>query len=122
MKLLSWIAGALTALVFVLFAVSNRAPVTLRIEPLPFTLELPLYAAILASLLFGFILGGIGAWLGGARTRRRARRAEAEAKHLKEELAAARQHPPADVAAASAGGTRDAAARGPALPAFPHTS
>jgi len=122
MKLLSWIAGALTALVFVLFAVSNRAPVTLGIEPLPFTLELPLYAAILASLLFGFILGGIGAWLGGARTRRRARRAEAEAKHLKEELAAARQHPSADAAAASAGETRDAAPRASALPTSPHTS
>ncbi len=122
MKLLSWIAGALTALVFVLFAVSNRAPVTLRIEPLPFTLELPLYAAVLASLLFGFILGGIGAWLGGARTRRRARRAQAEAKQLREELAAARQHPAADAAAAGADGTRDAAARASVLPIFPHSS
>ena len=114
MKLLSWIAGAVTALVLVLFAVSNREPVSIGIEPFPFTLELPLYGGIFASLVLGFILGGIGAWIGGRRTRRRARQAEAEAKRLKAELAEAREQ--ADRAAAAA---KDAASRPPALPTLP---
>ena len=114
MKLLSWIAGAVTALVLVLFAVSNRALVSIGIEPFPFTLELPLYGGIFASLVLGFILGGIGAWIGGRRTRRRARHAEAEAKRLRAELAEARQ--PADRAAAAA---KDTASRPPALPTLP---
>ena len=116
MKLLSWIAGAVTALVLVLFAVSNRAPVTFGFEPFPFTLELPLYGGIFASLVLGFILGGIGAWIGGRRSRRRARQAEAEVKRLKAELAAAGQ------AAAASGPVptaKDPAARAAALPSPP---
>jgi len=113
MKLFSWIAGALTALVLVLFAVSNRELVTLRFEPFPSALELPLYGGIFASLVLGFVLGGIGAWLGGRRSRRRARRAEAELKRLKAELAAAR--PTSDTLAAMPG-AKDPLARSPALP------
>jgi uncharacterized integral membrane protein len=99
MKLLSWIAGAATALVLVLFAISNRNTVSLGIEPFPFALELPLYAAVFASLILGFVLGGIGAWIGGRHSRRRARQAEAEAKRLRAELAEARV--PTDSAAAT---------------------
>jgi len=95
MKLVSWIAGALTALVLVLFALSNRSAVTLGFAPFPVSLELPLYAAVFASLVLGFVAGGIVAWVSGRKSRRRARQAEAEARRLKEALAEARRQPPA---------------------------
>ncbi len=117
MKLISWLAGALTALVLVLFAVSNRAPVSLRLEPFPFALELPLYGGVFASLVLGFVLGGIGAWIAGRRTRRRARLAEAEARRLKEELAEARRSAPPPPPAPS--GAAPGASPSATLPALP---
>lgn len=111
MKLVGWIAGAVTALALILFAISNRMAVELRIEPLPFFVELPLYGALLASLVLGFVLGGFVAWFGGRRARRRARRAEGEVRRLSATLAeAARREPP------------DAPAPGSALQKLPRAS
>jgi putative membrane protein len=90
MKLIGWLVGALVALLLILFAVSNRAQVGLRLEPLPFLIELPLYAAMLAVLVIGFVSGGFLAWLGGGKWRRRARRAESDAERLRSTLAEAR--------------------------------
>jgi putative membrane protein len=89
-RLLGGLAAALVALLLILFAVSNRAPAELKLEPLPFVLALPLYAMLLGTLVVGFLAGGIIAFFAGAKTRRRARRAEAEAARLERELAAAR--------------------------------
>ena len=93
MKLVGWMFGALVALALVLFAVSNREIVAIRIEPLPFFLELPLYAALLAALFAGFVAGGLVSWLGGRKWRRRARRAEGEAERLRRERAEAERRP-----------------------------
>ncbi|HLI10929.1 MAG TPA: lipopolysaccharide assembly protein LapA domain-containing protein [Alphaproteobacteria bacterium] len=107
MKLIGWILGALVAIVLILFAVSNRGAVALQIWPLPFSLELPLYAALLAALVIGFIAGGLGGWLGGFKWRRRARRAESEAAALRRQLA--------ELRATAAAPPRDT----PALPLMP---
>lgn len=93
MRLVGWAFGAIIALVLIVFAVSNPMPVGLRFEPFPFVLELPLYGAILTSLILGFAMGGFLAWLGGWKWRRRARKAEAEAARLRQELRTA-QGPP----------------------------
>src|SRR5579883_1474056 len=103
MKLIGWILGALVAIVLILFAVSNRGAVALQIWPLPFSLELPLYAALLAALVIGFIAG----CLGGFKWRRRARRAESEAAALRRQLA--------ELRATAAAPPRDT----PALPLMP---
>ena len=55
MKLLFWLFVGLVATVLALFTVSNRAAVSLGLWPLPFVLELPLYLAIVAALLIGFV-------------------------------------------------------------------
>ena len=70
MKLLFWIFVALVATVLALFAVSNRAAVSLGLWPLPFILELPLYLVILAALLIGFGAGAFAAWVAGRSTAR----------------------------------------------------
>ena len=70
MRLVFWIVVALVAAVLALFAISNREAVALGLWPLPFELDLPLYLAILAALLIGFIAGVLVAWVAGRRQRR----------------------------------------------------
>ena len=88
MKLLFWIFVALVATVLALFAVSNRAAVSLGLWPLPFILELPLYLAILAVLLIGFVAGALASWIAGRRGRREGRRRGRRIAALERELAA----------------------------------
>src|SRR5436190_6652351 len=74
------IAGAI-----VLFAVGNRAPVTVGFDPFAaeppmLSLAMPLFLLLLLVLIAGVILGGISAWMRQSRWRRRARRLAAELK------------------------------------------
>jgi putative membrane protein len=88
MKLVFWIVVALVAVVLALFAVSNRLSVALALWPLPFVIELPLYLAILAALLIGFIGGALAAWTSGRRRRRENRLRGRRIAVLERELAA----------------------------------
>ena len=88
MKLLFWIFVALVATVLALFAASNRAAVSLGLWPLPFILELPLYLAILAALLIGFVVGALAAWVSGRQRRREGRLRGRRIAALERELAA----------------------------------
>jgi lipopolysaccharide assembly protein A len=75
------------AVFLVLFAVSNRATVSLALWPLPFLVDLPIYLLFFLSLLIGALIGVSAAWISGRRRRelqRRRRRIEA----LERELAA----------------------------------
>jgi len=87
MKLLFWIVVALVAAALALFAASNRESVTLGFWPLPYILDLPLYLAILAALLIGFISGVLAAWIAGRRRRREIRRRGRRIAALERELA-----------------------------------
>ena len=69
MRFLYWSATALVALVLVIFAVSNRATITLTFWPLPALVEAPLYLVMLATLAIGFVFGQLVAWFGGSRRR-----------------------------------------------------
>jgi uncharacterized integral membrane protein len=59
MRLLGWIVLAPLALMAVAFAVANRAPVVVSLDPLPLRLDLPLYLVVFLALAVGLILGGI---------------------------------------------------------------
>ena len=91
MRVLFWLITSLVALVCVVFAVSNRAGVTLTLWPLSAEFSAPLYLVVLLALLMGFLVGLLVAWIWswGARraARQRARRIEA----LERDLAAAEQ-------------------------------
>jgi putative membrane protein len=63
-------------LLLVLFALSNTAPVRLRLWPTDYALELPLSLAVLGAMAIAFLLGGALVWLSELAQRRRARRAE----------------------------------------------
>ena len=70
MRALYWAVTFAVAIFVMLFAVSNRATVPLALWPLPFEIDLPAYLLVLAALLVGFVIGAVGAWIGGYRVRR----------------------------------------------------
>jgi putative membrane protein len=88
MKLLFWIFVALVAVAVALFAVSNRAAVSLGLWPLPFVLDLPLYLVILAAWLIGLVVGALSVWIAGRHGRREGRRRGRRIAALERELAA----------------------------------
>jgi len=61
-RLISWILSLIIAVAAVLFAVSNRAAVTLDFWPFPFSLDVPTYLTVLGGLLVGFVVGGFLGW------------------------------------------------------------
>ncbi|MDE2016668.1 MAG: LapA family protein [Hyphomicrobiales bacterium] len=107
------------ALALVAFAIANRAPVALQLDPLTafgapgvgFTA--PLFVSLIGAVLAGSLLGGAAVWLSQGRHRRalrartdEARRAQAETGALKAELD---RH---EAAARAAGPVRDPSALG----------
>jgi len=85
-RYISWIITLPIALFAVLFAISNRDPVTFALWPTPFTLEAPIYLATLLALVVGFVAGGVIAWAAQHRNRTRARRAEDRVFYLEREV------------------------------------
>ena len=63
-------------LLLVLFALSNRQPVSLHIWPTDYAATLPLSLAVLGSMAVAFLAGGLLVWVSELMQRRRARRAE----------------------------------------------
>lgn len=73
MRFIYWSVTALIALLVVVFAVSNRAMVTLTLFPLPAGLDAPLYLVVIVAVALGFLAGALVAWLRAGRHRRDAR-------------------------------------------------
>ena len=78
------------AILVVLLAVANRAPVQVSLDPFSqeapeFATEVPLYAVIFAAVIVGVLVGGIATWLTQAKHRRARRQYRREAQHLKGE-------------------------------------
>lgn len=84
------------ALLIVMFAVANRAPVTIALdlfgrEPPMVTTAAPLFLVVLATLVVGVIVGGAAAWSRQSRWRRRARRLSTDLKAAQTENAMLRR-------------------------------
>ncbi len=87
------------ALVIVLFAVANRAPVRVSLDPfsrdLPMlSYELPLFAVVLAAIFLGVLVGGLAAWIAQGKYRKAARRGRREVEALRSETEALRSAVP----------------------------
>lgn len=72
------------AVVLVVLAVANRAPVRLSIDPFnpgseALSIDLPLFFVAFGALAVGVLLGGVAVWLRQGRYRRSARREHNEA-------------------------------------------
>ncbi|MBA4333639.1 MAG: DUF1049 domain-containing protein [Methylobacterium sp.] len=78
------------ALVVVLFAVANRAPVRVSFDPISrdvpvLAFDVPLFAVVLAALAVGVLIGGFASWLTQGKHRKAARRNRREAEALRSE-------------------------------------
>ena len=74
------------ALLLVLFGLSNRHMVALKLWPLDLEWDTPLAVAVLLAAALAFLLGAGIAWASGLPHRRQARRMEAAAHLLEAEL------------------------------------
>ncbi len=86
------------AILIVMFAVANREIITVTFDPFDsknpaFAMTMPLFMLVFVLVGLGILVGGVAAWLKQHKWRTRARRAEAEAKLLREQLDARRSHP-----------------------------
>jgi uncharacterized integral membrane protein len=88
------------ALLVTIFAVANKTPVVLQLDPLGWsdqnwTLNPPLFLVLLVTLALGVLLGGMGVWFGQMRYRRAARVHAREAARTRAELERVREQAPA---------------------------
>lgn len=73
----------------ILLAAANRQKVTLSFDPMGgdlWSLQLPLFVALLAAVMIGILIGGIATWVGQSRYRRAARDYGREAKEAQGEV------------------------------------
>lgn len=94
-KILSFIILVPLAIVLVVFCVSNREAVTVSLDPFGTMPQLsfasPLFVLLMAAVIVGVILGGIGTWLTQAHYRRKSWRRKHELERLKREAEESRQ-------------------------------
>ncbi|MFQ5939470.1 MAG: lipopolysaccharide assembly protein LapA domain-containing protein [Alphaproteobacteria bacterium] len=109
MRYLFWLVALPVGVVVIAFAVANRGPVVISFAPLPFAVELSVFAVVLGAFVIGFGAGGAAAWLSAGKVRRLARAQRRRITFLERELKAVRER--ADETAA---GEREAAERLPA--------
>jgi len=72
-RYLGWIIAAIAALIIIAFSVTNRGAVTVSFAPLPFELNIPLFAVVLGALAIGLLAGVITKMLVASPHRRIAR-------------------------------------------------
>ena len=97
-------------LIFIVFAVANRHPVTVSFDPFnssdsSVAVTLPLFVVIVAAAILGVVAGGSATWFRQRRWRRAARQHEADARRARAEITDLRA-----AAAVSRGGPQQLAA------------
>lgn len=85
-----WLVFLPFAGLVVLFALSNRQPVELRLWPFDLVWQAPLSVAVLAAAAVAFLVGAGIVWVSGIPQRSRARAAIRRADGLQREVDAAR--------------------------------
>ncbi|HEY1720086.1 MAG TPA: lipopolysaccharide assembly protein LapA domain-containing protein [Magnetospirillaceae bacterium] len=92
MRFIAWLVGVPVAILFVLFAVSNRDSVTIGIWPFTDGISAPSFVVALVPFVLGLLLGvGYGS-VGTMRARWRHRRAASKVDKLEQQMAEMRTH------------------------------
>lgn len=78
------------AILVIVLAVANRQPTMLSLDPLSpaqpaYSITVPLFWLLFATLFIGIVLGGLGAWVKQGKWRERARKKKREAAALRNE-------------------------------------
>jgi uncharacterized integral membrane protein len=90
-KFISRIIAVPIAIIVVAFAIANRHLIEVSLDPLPYTVSLPLYLVVIGTLALGFAAGAGAAWLSGYGARRQARGTKARIVALEAEVARLRE-------------------------------
>ena len=85
-RILAWLIGLPVLVACILFALDNRGTLVLGFWPAPWKLSMPVYFAILATVVIGFFLGGLVAWLSAHRKRAELHQARLEAERLQDQV------------------------------------
>jgi putative membrane protein len=103
MKILFWIIALPLLALAGAFAAANPQAVTLHLWPLPFELEMPVYAAVLGALGLGLVVAALYGWISNLSLRwdrrrhvRHERQQEEEIARLRSELEESRRAPRTD--------------------------
>ena len=91
MRFIGWIIAIPVAFIVIVFAVANRTPVGVHFDPLPYELDIPLWAAVIGALAVGFMLGALIRWLFDHRWRAEARQGKRHVRALEREISTLRQ-------------------------------
>ncbi len=86
MKHLSRFAAIPFGFVVIAFAIANRGPVEVSLDPLPYARDVPLYMVAMGGLAIGFAAGAVAAWLAGHSARRGLRLGRARIASLEGEI------------------------------------
>ena len=86
MRLILWPVVLPLAVYSAFFAVNNRGSLTLDFDPVPYSLDLPIFAGVLGAILIGLIGGGVAAWLRQGKWRRETRKLRRDVRGLEAEL------------------------------------
>jgi len=87
MRLIPWLVLPPAAIVLIAFAIANRAPVTVSLDPVPVEFRLPLFLVLLVGIGLGILVGLINTWLRQGKWRRLARERRRAHDALQRELA-----------------------------------
>ena len=71
-RLIFWLFALVLSVIIIVFAVSNRQPVELDLWVYQ-TPPLPVFVVALIGIFIGFLWGGIAAWIGAGKHRKRVR-------------------------------------------------
>jgi len=91
LRYLTWIITIPLGVIAIIFAISNRGMVDVALWPFDGVLTAPVFLVVLVVAVLAFLLGGLVAWLSGARHRRAARQAQHRADRLAADLARAEE-------------------------------
>lgn len=89
-KLLTALVVLPIAALLLLFALANRVPVVVSLDPFSpgepaWSIQLPLFLVIILAVMLGVIVGGFADWLRQGRYRREARYGRSEVRRLEQE-------------------------------------
>jgi uncharacterized integral membrane protein len=62
-RFLQYVVASVLLIGIIVFAVSNRDPVRLKLFPFPFLLETPVYLALIAALAMGVVVGVVTSYV-----------------------------------------------------------
>ena len=62
-RFLQYVVASVLLIGIIVFAVSNRDPVELKLFPFPFLLETPVYLALIAALAMGVVVGVVTSYV-----------------------------------------------------------